>query len=207
MIVGCISIDSSDYSRLGAAIGNNTHLTKLVVVHDAYQALNIANTEFFDGLKRNSSIKNLDLSCALYNLVGGIGHEILKSYQKISNNLTRLCINEVLVNGGGNVIAETLRWCTNIKNINLVHNSITDEQLLPMIDAIRGHSLLEKLYLYRNRIGNTGCHALATLLEDPNCNLKLLSLQTNQIGTEGATAIADSLVNNTKLEALDLLRL
>ena len=104
------------------------------------------------------------------------------------------------------VITETLRWCRNLKNINLERNSVTDEQLLPIIEAIKGgcNTSLEHLYLYSNRIGNGGCHALATLLEDPHCSLQFLSLTSNEISNEGATAIADSLVNNTKLKRLYL---
>ena len=206
---GFISSDAGDYSRLGAAIGNNNHLTNLRVCLGANhnQSLDISNTEFFNCLKRNSSINDLTLHCRNQTLIGGVGHEILMSYQKINNNLTRLCINEaVLDNGGGNAITETLRWCRNLKFINLAYNSITDEQLLPMIDAIKGgcNTSLERLYLYENRIGNAGCHAIATLLADTNCNLQLLNLNTNQIGNEGATVIADSLVNNTKLQTLYL---
>ena len=93
-----------------------------------------------------------------------------------------------------------------IETINLALNNITDEQLLPMIEAIKGgcYTSLEKLYLYSNRIGNAGCHAIATLLEDPNSNIQTLDLDENQIGTEGATAIANSLANNTNLETLYL---
>ena len=136
-------------------------------------------------------------------LVGGVGHEILKSYQKINNNLTRLCIEHaVLDNGGDNVITETLRWCTNIKLINLGRNNITDEQLLPMIEAIKGgcNTSLEHLFLNSNRIGNIGCEALVTLLEDPSTKLQYLGMFNNNINNEGATAIANSLPNNTKLK-------
>ena len=202
---GFQSSDASDYSRLGAAIGNNTHLTKLWMNLGANQALDIANTEFFNGLKRNSSISDLQLHCRNQTLIGGVGHEILKSYQKNNNNLTSLCIKHaVLDNGGGDAIADTLRWCRNLKTISLTHNSITDEQLLPMIDAIRGHRMLENLYLFENRIGNAGCHALATLLADTNSNLQILSLFRNNINNEGATAIGKSLANNTKLKRLYL---
>ena len=76
-----------------------------------------------------------------------------------------------------------------------------------MIEAIKGgcNTSLEKLYLFGNRIGNAGCHALSTLLEDPNSNIQILDLDENQIGNEGATAIANSLANNTKLQTLGLL--
>ena len=203
---GLISSDASDYSRLGIAIGNNTHLTKLVVALNDECALDAAHNEFFDGLKRNSSINDLTLNCEHHILVGGVEHEILKVYQE-KKNLTRLCINDaVLDNGGGNVITETLRWCRNLKTINLAHNSITDEKLLPMIEAIKGgcDTSLEQLYFYSNRIGNSGCCAIATLLERTNSNLKILYLESNQIGNEGATAIANSLSNNTKLKRLYL---
>ena len=195
-------------------IGRNTHLEELIVALDIddeeEDSLDAANTEFFNGLKRNSSISDLELNCYHRILSGGIGHEILKSYQKINNNLTRLYIqNAVLDNGGGNVITKTLRLCRNLKTINLGRNNITDEQLLPMIDTIRaglirGHRMLEKLILYINRIGNDGCEALSTLLEHTNCNIQTLDLETNQIDNEGATVIADSLANNTTLKKLDL---
>ena len=73
---GFISSNAGDYLTLGAAIGNNIHLTRLLMNLGANQALDIANTEFFNGLKRNSSIKNLELRC-MNQLVGGVEHEIL----------------------------------------------------------------------------------------------------------------------------------
>ena len=173
--------------------------------HGDNLSLDIANTEFFNDLKRNSSINDLTLHCNRHTLVGGVEHEILKSYQKINNNLTFLSIfGADLENGGGNVITETLRWCRNLKTINLGVNRITDEQLLPIVEAIKGgcNTSLEHLALFGNRIGNAG--AIATLLEDPNSNLPFLHIQTNRIGNEGATAIADSLAINTELKGLDL---
>ena len=83
---------------------------------------------------------------------------------------------------------------------------MTGETLLPILDGIREHipSSMEELELSANSIGNVGCLAIATLLEDPNCNLHTLELQGNGIGNEGAIAIANSLVNNTKLKKLRL---
>ena len=201
------SENSDDYSTLGAAIANNTHLVRLAVILSDDLPLTVADRGFYDGLKRNSSISDLELNCVSQFLVGGVGHEILKSYQKNNNNLTRLCIEHaVLDNGGGNAITDTLRWCRNIKIINLSGNSITDEQLLPMIEAVKGgcYTSLEHLFLYSNRIGNIGCEALVTLLEDPSTKLQYLSMFNNNINNEGATAIANSLPNNTKLKSLYL---
>jgi hypothetical protein len=81
---------------------------------------------------------------------------------------------------------------------------MADEQLLPMVDAIRDHRSLKTLSLEENFIGNAGCETLAALLEDQNCNLQKLYLNNNHINNEGATTLANSLSSNTKLKYLIL---
>ena len=108
--------------------------------------------------------------------------------------------------GGDRAIGNTLRSCRNLQSIIINGCSITDEQLLilPIVDAMRGRRMLEELNLDNNTIGNAGCDTIATLLEDPNCNLLYLSLGCNAINNEGATTIANSLTNNNKLQKLYL---
>ena len=53
-----------------------------------------------------------------------------------------------------------------------------------------------------NNIGNAGCEAIATLLADPNCNLRYLNLRNNAITS--VNTIANSLMNNNKLQRLYL---
>ena len=81
---------------------------------------------------------------------------------------------------------------------------MTDEKFLPMVDAIRPHRSLRKLRLHDNSIGRAGCEALATLLEDTDCNLQIIDLGSNDINNEGVTTLANSLANNTKLKHLYL---
>ena len=75
---------------------------------------------------------------------------------------------------------------------------------MPIVEAIREHTSLEELNLCGNRIGNTGCVTIATLLQDPNCNLHTLNLFNNIIGLEGASALANGLVRNSTLRELNL---
>ena len=193
------------YSTLGAAIANNTHLERLTVWLSDGLPLTVANREFFDGLHRNTSISNLELWCNSRNIAGGVAHEILRAYQENNNHLTVLSIKHAnLQNGGDRVIMDTLRRCSNLQRVTLYNCNITDEQLLPIVDAIRGHRPLEELQLYGNNIGNAGCEALATLLADPNCNLSAIGLGNNAIDNEGATTIANSLTNNNQLQKLFL---
>ena len=199
------SDSSDDYSTLGAAIANNTYLAKLRVTLSDDVPLGVADREFYDGLKRNSSISTLRLHCNVNTpqTIAGVAHEILQVYQENNSYLTFLVItNANLRNGGDRVIVDTLRSCRNLQRVVLNHCNITDEQLLPIVDAIRGHRMLEELSLFGNNIGNVGCEAIAALLADPNCNLRYLSLGYNAFDNEGATTIANSLTTNNKLQKL-----
>ena len=195
---------SDDYSTLGTAIANNTYLKTLEVMSYNDLPLGIANRVFYDGLRRNSSIHELMLRRDIRNIAGGVGQEILQVYQENNSHLTDLFIsNSNLQSGGDRVVAGNLRSCRNLQIFALNYCNITDEQLLTIVDAVRGHRL-KVLGLNGNRIGNAGCEAIATLLADPNCNLLILNLGSNAINDEGATTIANSLTNNNKLQKLYL---
>ena len=99
----------SDYSRLGELIGENTHLRRLEVEfsddEDDYDngheiTLDVTHTAFFDGLKCNSSIHELNLFCCQQNIGRGVPHEILKAYQA-NNNLTSLYIKNASLENEG----------------------------------------------------------------------------------------------------------
>ena len=55
----------------------------------------------------------------MHNIVGGVGQKILEVYQANSNLTVIGIINARLQNGGDQVVAATLRNCTNLKNIDL----------------------------------------------------------------------------------------
>ena len=71
----------SDFSRLGASIGNNTHLTQLDIDISEIPSAVVEEGGFFDGLKRNTSIHDSCVYCYDSFVVGGVVHEILKVYE------------------------------------------------------------------------------------------------------------------------------
>ena len=207
---GFNSSSGNDFSTLGTYIRENTHLTKLHIGLSNV-ALDGANNEFYEGLKRNTSIQRLSLNCRNLDVVSrivqtssGIVYQILKAYQE-NNNLSLLSITRAdLQNGGENVIATTLRRCTNLTDIDLYGCNITDGQLLPIVEAVRGHRSLKILDLNNNRIGNAGCETIATLIRDHNSNINHVDLGNNDINIEGASILANGLENNTKMKILYL---
>ena len=197
------SSKGGDFSTLGRLIGKNTHLTKLSVAESVITALDVSSRDFYDGLKENSSINDLFFNCR--DPLGEVAEKILKVYHLNSNQLHGLSmLGANLRNGGIHTLSITLQRCTNLKHIQLSHCNINNRILLPIVEAIRGHSSLETLYLNNNRIRRAGCTALSTLLQDPNCNINTLQLSHNRIDEEGITIIANSLANNTSLQKLYL---
>jgi len=191
------SRDSDDYDRLGTAVGTNTHLNKLAIT-DLYNNVNLntANESFYDGIRRNTTIKDLNLSSIDQNKFD-MASKVLKVFAE-KNILTKLLINTMpLVNSSEQLMAECLRRCTNLREILYLHSRITDGQLLPIIEAIRGHHLIEELDLMNNNIGNVGCEAVASLR-----NVTKVNLNENNIGNEGIISIANSLSENKNLRDL-----
>jgi len=206
------SRDGADYSTLGSYIERNDNLKTLYMELEDIR-LSVDDRGFFEGIKQTCSIHEFKLSgysergyTEENNPIGEVGCELLKTFQNNSSHLTALHIWACDI---GNIeeriiINTTLSSCTNIKWMHFNHNNMTDEQLLPMAEAIRGHRSLETLRLNYNRIINTGCETIASLLQDTNCNLQTLDLSYNQINNEGAIAISNSLENNNKLKNLDI---
>jgi len=192
-----------DFSQLGSSIAMNTHIKTLYI--DVSHVANSIGTGFYDGLRHNSSIQNLMLRYNGNNdTLGDMGNELMRVYQD-NKRLTEFgIIRANLQQNETERIGLTLKSCTNLKEINLCDCYINHERLPPLVEAMRGHSTLEELYLNDNSIGNSGCEILAALLEDPNSNLEHLQLETNNIKIEGAVILVNSLANNTKLKILNL---
>jgi len=190
-----------DFSRLGKHIAKNEHLKRLRLHVNNIPALDDSNGDFYNGLRQNSSIR--DLLVWDGSLIEGVLYELLKVYQD-NNRLTNIGVVGAtnLRNGGVNIITATLQRSTYIEMIHLAACNIADEQLLPIIDAARGLRSLTELSLNNNRIGNVGCEILSTLLDDPNSSLQTLQIMSNNISNEGAVILAKSLANNTRLKQL-----
>ena len=206
-IGGFNSNNEDDFSRLGTSISMNTHLTKLHIDFYAITALDMSNRGFFQGLIQNTSMNSLYLSC--FGRGGVVLEEfviceILRIYQE-KNNLTHLDIRSPLQIGGNHILTLPLQRCTNLTHINLTHCNMTDEELIPIAQAVGGNRSLKMFNILGNRISNAGCAALATLLVDPHCNIEHLGLIDNGIGNVGARVLANSLINNTKLKTLRLI--
>ena len=205
------NLSSEQYGGpLGKFIAINTHLSMLDINLYNFpngEELVITDQEFYNGLKRNSSIQQLYLtgnSVNQDNTLGNVGCGILTAYRENSTNLTELTIGSIDIRSDVVLVKTTIKNCTNLSKICLQRCSINDHVLPQIIQAFRGLNHLNCLYLGENNIGNRGCEAIAQFLADPNNNVSSLGLSSSNIGNEGAVAIINSLQGNNQLHTLFL---
>ena len=116
-----------------------------------------------------------------------------------------VCDSNRVGNGGCDTLATLLRDPNcNLHTLYLAGNVIDNEGAIALTNSLANNTKLKVLNLARNSIGDDGSEALAALLEDTGCNLQRLDLTNNRINNEGATTLANSLSNNTKMKELYL---
>jgi hypothetical protein len=200
---------TSGFSLLGKFIAKNTQLSILdVSLYDRHgTALEIADRDFFDALRNNTSICDLHLRSnddRRY-VISDVGYQILIAYQENCSSLTSLTIQSIdASNDNGDLFIATVRSCIYLTRIAFRRCNVSNNMLLPIVGTLRRSNLLTQLFLSGNRIGDIGCRAIAQLLEDSSNNLQSLGLSFNDIGNAGAKILFDSLRNNKKLKELHL---
>jgi hypothetical protein len=191
--------------ELGDAIGDNTSLERLEIGGNSRldPEQSVIARRFIDGIARNSSIRDLRLSfCDLY--PGSTTYEMLDSF-RMKGNLTKFSMSAYTgENGGGELLASTLKTCKSINYVRIVRSGVNDDIIERLARACTGLHLLKVLELTSNAIGSGGCEALATLLQSPNSSLITVCLGENNIDDSGAAALARSLSKNRTLRKLYL---
>jgi len=194
--------NGADLLKLGNAIGNNEHLT-LISFHESLE-WTLDTAPLFEGLQRNSTIRNLSLH-------GSIGIGILNEYVANISSLTRIGILSCDLRGGvAGSLAQAVHMFPNLNIIALCHCKIDDASLKAFALGIKGLSCLQEMYLlsidedptngYTGCINGTkGAKAIATLLQDPNCNISHLELSSFGFHNNSIQIIVNGLIGNAKL--------
>ena len=156
------------------------------------------------GLASLSSLKRLELSHmsiddqGLQDLARGL----------VNCNLEKLDLS-------GNTLMDTLSGLralgtlvalrtANIHWLNLSNSSITDEGLQSFVEGTENFCSLTRLDLSHNRsITANGLTSLSSLLRAEHCSLRALVLNGVHIDDEGAAVLANGLVGNKSLTALE----
>ena len=152
----------------------------------------------FEGLKRNGSIRTLEMeSC---NLSQGTGRGLVVTLGDRISKLQCLSLFECrgLGIGDDGALLAALRQFKDLKILNILFCNIA------LVPAIRELHCLEYLNIWGNDVGRVGCEGLASLLQDPRCNLHSIFLASNQIDDICTIILTKALRHNISLVQMNL---
>ena len=170
--------------------------------NDSFSHHGVVADEF---LKNSSSILYLRMST---NLIGPLGAAILGEGLEFCRQLQwlDLCKNN-LGPDGVRALVNGLSCCMSLGGLDLNENGIGSEGAKLLFDELRNLPNLKLLFLTNNNIGCDGIRALVHWLKHmPEVSQSIVDLRIghNNIGSEGASELAEGLMYAKTLQKLDI---
>jgi Ran GTPase-activating protein (RanGAP) involved in mRNA processing and transport len=142
-----------------------------------------------------------DVRTALHPHITYIGAECFAKSLRKCCGLTSLCLADQRVRDvGASALYEALK-VSNIRNLSLKGNEITDASCAMLRVCLEGNPKLEKLDISKNNIGDKGAAEIAIGL-CKNTILQALNLAHNMIDIEGMNRLCECTVSNHTLSTL-----
>lgn len=180
-----------------------------------------------ENLKVFCSLETIEFQ---YNKLNDTGAKALASGLESCAKLKKLCFDNNLIGDKGIIaLAESLKFCKKLKMLDLHNNLISEEGMKPLFESLKYMKNLRKLYLNGNqikkinacdslkdckylhtldfsfnRIGDDGIQALIEIFFRHIAGMRLLALDSCEIGTKGAIALADALQYLPSLTTISL---
>ena len=203
-IGSCISEKAC--KQLGKWLGSNTHVLYFCIGKAYLKGDSMK--QLCAGLQHNKSIRELEIGD---NTIKKDEMESLAPFIRTNPSLHTLSIEGCLGKCGVELLSAALGARTHsISNVSLDGNSMGGGESKEkgtfdtFIMALGKNTELRRLSLMGNQIGEQACTAIASLLKNPESNLKSLILRHNYIDDRCAGILADGLAENTQLNNLDL---
>ena len=181
---------------LANAIKNNTNLEELYL---SQNDLRSSATVILQALKENSQLKVLNLNSN--NMTGQVAED-LANVIKNNSYLQQLGLENNNLGPSATVILQALKENSQLKVLNLNSNNMTGQVAEDLANVIKNNSGLEELHLYKNDLKSSATVILQALKE--NYQLKVLTLNNNNMTGQVAEDLANAIKNNTSLEKLYL---
>lgn len=195
------SLLMTDSGITGAALDHFAPLLELPTcslqsLQLSFNALETADTKFFDALAKNTSLKKLYLKdCKLGDMhVTALGHAL-----KHNITLEEIDLSDNLLTAAGCVaLADGLQINSALKLLTLGNNKCTDAGATLIAQALAANKSLAYLDLSKNELTQSGIKALLELT-----NVKELHVFNNTIGA-GLHELLPAIAANQSIEHLDV---
>ena len=139
----------------------------------------------------------------------GIGYDDIRVIcEKLPamNSLDLLDIghNKLSSDGVDLITAALFSWIP-LKRLSMSYTVLSDHQVIMLAEVLRVNHNLQGLYLQGCGVSPQGaCVLVAALCSEPDCTLKILSLNENNIGHDGGVVMAEVVAKNNSLHKLCL---
>ena len=201
------NLNVDDCLRIGNAIGQNVHLTRIQFAGDAVEHLEEFHGEGFSRLvhvlENSKTITDFCLSsCALE---GGAGNELILTAGEMKS-VRRLSLSECELDGWGihPLIRSLRKLQMRLQALDLRGCLINNTVLKLILPSLRNLCELQEISLRDNNLQNQGCLHLVDLLAGSHCNIHTLDIENNGVDSEGVLSIANALTANSKFRSLSI---
>lgn len=153
-------------------------------------------------LKYNNTLTHLDLQNTFN---GGEGAKIIADLLEHNDTLTHINLScNYMGVEGIMIIADSLKRNKTLTSLDLTSNYMYDEGSNIIAEAFRYNRKLTSVDLTNNGISDEGVEAITTALVDRNCIVKNIDWRHNDVGVDGARAIAKSLICDRTFQSINL---
>ena len=154
------------------------------------------------GLVNNTCLEILDLQ---HNELSIVSCEALADVLVTNKSIQQLVLEETDLNDQGiAILAKGLRLNRGLRKLNLRGLQMTAVGCRHLCDALKHHPLLQVLDVSENAIGDSGAVHFGRLLANQQCPLKKFWMESALVGSDGLTALFQSLKHNRHLTTLRL---
>ncbi|XP_051725333.1 NACHT, LRR and PYD domains-containing protein 5-like isoform X2 [Ctenopharyngodon idella] len=147
---------------------------------------------------RSGGLRNVKISSSQWSALVFVLLTSERTMQEFNlNSLIGYKNDHDAVNTADEVLQKMLPVVTATRSAELRYCGVTDEGCAALASALRSNpSHLRKLYLSRNKLGDSGVKLISAVLENPHCKLEKLRLEDCGVTDEGCAALASALRSN-----------
>ncbi|XP_051725334.1 NLR family CARD domain-containing protein 3-like isoform X3 [Ctenopharyngodon idella] len=147
---------------------------------------------------RSGGLRNVKISSSQWSALVFVLLTSERTMQEFNlNSLIGYKNDHDAVNTADEVLQKMLPVVTATRSAELRYCGVTDEGCAALASALRSNpSHLRKLYLSRNKLGDSGVKLISAVLENPHCKLEKLRLRDCGVTDEGCAALASALRSN-----------
>ncbi|XP_034145307.1 leucine-rich repeat-containing protein 34 isoform X1 [Esox lucius] len=194
----------------GNKIGNHgaMHFARMLQVNTTLQELDLADSDletqsviaFAIVLNNNKSLRSVNISRPLLFSHMDEAAVHLSGMLQVNQSLRELHLGKMdLTDSGVERLTEALRTNYSLKYLDLRCNHVTRDGARCLAEVLKNNGTLEILDLASNRIEDDGALYLSQAIALPTCNLKALSLPSNNIATAGLVSLSRAMQANSTL--------